>query len=142
MGVNLPNRPWVHREKARGLGLSGSVPAQHAPRCGTRASNSSSLCDATVTEFLAGEPVKDENKRKRFREFWQGFISQLPSFPLDRDVCERAGALLLLARTKGKTVPLADAYHGAVAELEGLTVWTADTDHFREMGVVAINPLL
>jgi predicted nucleic acid-binding protein len=99
------------------------------------------ICDATVAEFLAGEPLKDEGKRKRFREFWETVGSQLPSLPLDRAVCERAGALLLLARTKRRTVPLGDALHGAVAELEGLTVLTVDTEHFKEVGVPALNPL-
>ena len=99
------------------------------------------ICDATVAEFLAGEPIKDEGKRKRFREFWETIGSQLPSFPLDRAVCERAGALLLLARTKRRTVPLGDALHGAVAELENLTVLTVDAEHFKAMGVPALNPL-
>ncbi len=99
------------------------------------------ICDATVAEFLAGEPIKDQGKRKRFHEFWETVGSQLPSFPLDRAVCERAGALLLLARTRRQTVPLGDALHGAVAELEGLTVLTADVEHFEVMGVPARNPL-
>lgn len=99
------------------------------------------ICDATVTEFLAGEPLKDANKRKRFREFWETVCSQLPSFSLDRTVCERAGALLLLARSKQRTVPLGDALHGAVAELEGLMVLTVDTNHFEDMGLPALNPL-
>ena len=87
------------------------------------------ICDATVAEFLAGEPLKDEVKRKRFREFWETLGSQLPSFPLDRAVCERAGALLLLARTKQRTVPLGDALHGAVAELESLIVLTVHSEN-------------
>jgi len=99
------------------------------------------ICDATVAEFLAGEPIKDESKRKRFREFWETVGSQLPSFPLDRLVCERAGALLLLARTRHRTVPLGDALHRAVAEIEGLTVLTADAEHFKAMGIPALNPL-
>lgn len=99
------------------------------------------ICDATVAEFLAGEPIHDEGKRKRFREFWETVGSQLPSFPLDRTVCERAGSLLLLARTKGRTIPLGDALHGAVAEIEGLTVLTVDTEHFNAMGVPVLNPL-
>jgi predicted nucleic acid-binding protein len=99
------------------------------------------ICDATVAEFLAGEPIKDEGKRKRFRQFWDTVGSQLPSFPLDRAVCERAGALLLLARTRRRTVPLGDALHGAVAEIEGLTVLTVDVEHFKALGVPALNPL-
>lgn len=100
------------------------------------------ICDATVAEYLAGEPIKDAGKRKRFREFWETFVSRLPSFPLERDVCERAGALLHLSRTKQRTVPLGDALHGAVAELNGLTVLTKDVDHFKDLGIAAINPLV
>lgn len=37
-------------------------------------------CDATVTEYLAGQPLKDEGKRKRWREFWRSL--DLPSKPL------------------------------------------------------------
>ena len=99
------------------------------------------ICDATVAEFLAGEPIKDEGKRKRFRESWDTVGSQHPSFPLDRAVCERAGALLLLARTRRRTVPLGDALLGAVAEIEGLTVLTVDAEHFKALGVSAPNPL-
>jgi|SRR5437667_2890821 len=99
------------------------------------------ICDATVAEFLAGEPIKDEGKRKRFRESWDTVGSQHPSFPLDRAVCERAGALLLLARTRRRTVPLGDALLGAVAEIEGLTVLTVDVEHFKALGLPALNPL-
>jgi predicted nucleic acid-binding protein len=36
---------------------------------------------------------------------------------------------------------LGDALHGAVAELEGLTVLTVDTAHFADIGVAALNPM-
>ena len=98
------------------------------------------ICDATVTEYLAGQPLKDEGKRKRWREFWTSL--DLPSKPLTRQVCEKAGALLFLARSRGKTVPLGDGLHAAVAELQGLEVLTADLGHFSAMGVKARNPLL
>ena len=97
------------------------------------------ICDATVTEYLAGQPLRDEGKRKRWREFWVSL--DLPSKPLTRPVCERAGELLFLARSKGKTVPLGDGLHAAVAELQGLEVLAADVDHFAAMGVKARNPL-
>ena len=86
------------------------------------------ICDATVTEYLAGQPLKDEGKRKRWREFWASL--DLPSKPLTRSVCERAGELLFLARSKGKTVPLGDGLHAAVAELQGLEVPATDVEHF------------
>ena len=96
------------------------------------------ICDATVTEYLAGQPLKDEGKRKRWREFWTSL--DLPSKPLTRQVCEQAAALLVLARSKGRTVPLGDGLHAAVAELHGLEVLT-DVDDFSAMGVKARNPL-
>jgi predicted nucleic acid-binding protein len=56
-------------------------------------------------------------------------------------VCEKAGELLAAARRTGKTVPLGDGFHGAVAILEDLTVATIDTEHFKAMGVRAVNPI-
>jgi predicted nucleic acid-binding protein len=50
--------------------------------------------------------------------------------------------LLFLARSKGKTVPLGDGLHAAVAELQGLEVLAVDVDHFSAMRVKARNPML
>jgi predicted nucleic acid-binding protein len=99
------------------------------------------ICDIGIAEYLAGEPIKDEGKRKRFQEFWDSFVSQLPSLPLDRHICERAGALLFTARRNRRTVPLGDGLHGAVAEAHKLTVLTVDTSHFADMGIPTINPI-
>jgi predicted nucleic acid-binding protein len=99
------------------------------------------VCDAGIAEWLTGEPIRDEGKRQRFRQYWEQFLSQMPSLPLTRQVCERAGALAFLGRTKGRTIPLGDALHGGVAETERLTVLTLDTRHFEDMGVPALNPL-
>src|SRR5437870_1315757 len=98
------------------------------------------ICDATVAEYLAGQPIKDANKAKRWREFWQSL--QIPSKPLTRFVCEQAGALLFLGRKKGATIPLGDGFHAAVAAMEGLEVLCKDIEHFSAMGVKATNPLL
>jgi len=49
--------------------------------------------------------------------------------------------LLADARRRGKTVPLGDGFHAAVAALEDLTVVTVDVDHFKALGVRAVNPL-
>jgi predicted nucleic acid-binding protein len=97
------------------------------------------ICDATVAEYLAGQPRKDEGKRKRWREFWVSL--DLPSEPLTRQACEHAGTLLFMARCNGKTVPLGDGLHAAVADLHGLEVLTADLDHFGALGVKARNPI-
>lgn len=97
------------------------------------------ICDATAAEYLAGQPVKDEGKRKRWREFWDSL--NIPSKPLTREVCEQAGALIFLARTKGRTVPLGDGLHAAVADLEGFEVLAVDTQHFKDMGVKVRNPM-
>ena len=75
------------------------------------------ICDAGVTEYLAGRPVKDAGKEARFLAYWSSFLSVLPS------------------------VPLGDGLHGAVADLEGLTVATMDTNHYDDLGIPAFNPL-
>ena len=107
----------------------------------TRHNHEILICDAGVTEYLAGRPVKDAGKEARWLAYWTSFLSLLPSVPLDREVCEHAGKLLADARRGGKTVPLGDGLHGAVADLEGLTVATVDTQHFSDLGVAAFNPL-
>ena len=99
------------------------------------------ICDAGVTEFLAGCPVKDRNKEVRWRRYWETFVSRLPSVEMNRAVCEKAGELLADARRAGKTVPLGDGLHGAVAVLEHLQVATVDTNHFDDLGVKNFNPL-
>ena len=45
------------------------------------------------------------------------------------------------ARRRGRTVPLGDGLHGAVAALEDLTVATVDTGHFSDLQIKAFNPL-
>jgi len=51
------------------------------------------------------------------------------------------GKWVVAARRVGKTVPLGDGLHAAVAELEDLIVATVDVDHFKALGVRALNPL-
>jgi hypothetical protein len=99
------------------------------------------ICDATVAEYLAGKPLKDAGKEQRWRNYWDTFISRLESVPLDHQVCEKAGELMADARRSGKIVPLGDGLHAAVAELEDLTVATVDVDHFKALGVRAVNPI-
>jgi predicted nucleic acid-binding protein len=99
------------------------------------------ICDATVAEYLAGKPLKDAGKEQRWKIYWESFVSLLESVPLDHQVCEKAGELLADARRRGKTMPLGDGFHAAVAALEDLTVATVDVDHFKALGVRAVNPL-
>ena len=99
------------------------------------------ICDATVAEYLAGRPRKDAGKQQRWQNYWESFVSQLESVPLDHQVCEKSGELLAEARRAGKTIPLGDGLHAAVAALEDLTVATIDVDHFKALGVRAVNPL-
>ena len=99
------------------------------------------ICDATVAEYIAGKPLKDAGKEKRWQNYWDSFVSHLDSVPLDKQFCEKAGELLADARRAGKSVPLGDGLYAAVAELEDLTVATLDVDHFKILGVRAPNPL-
>lgn len=99
------------------------------------------ICDATVAEYIAGKPVKDASKEQRWQNYWDSFVSLLESVPLDHQICEKAGEMLANARRSGRTVPLGDGLHAAVAELEDLTVATVDESHFKALGVRAVNPL-
>ncbi len=99
------------------------------------------ICDATVAEYIAGKPLADAGKKKRWQNYWDSFVSQLEPVPLDHQVCKKAGELMAEARLAGKTVPLGDGLHAAVADLEDLTVATMDVDHFRALGVPTVNPL-
>jgi predicted nucleic acid-binding protein len=99
------------------------------------------ICDATVAEYIAGKPLKDAGKEQRWQNYWDSFVSLLDSVPLDHQVCVKAGELLADARRAGKTVPLGDGLHAAVADLEDLTVATVDVGHFKALGVRAVNPL-
>lgn len=99
------------------------------------------ICDATIAEYIAGKPVKDAGKEQRWQNYWDSFVSRLDSVPLDHQICRRAGEMLADARRAGKTVSLGDGLHAAVAELEDLTVATADLDHFKALGARAVNPL-
>ena len=99
------------------------------------------ICDAGITEFMAGEPAKDVHQIRRFHETWESQISLLPSVGLTREICEQAGRLISAARRRGYPVNLGDGLHAAAAQSQGLTVATADTDHFRHLGVPCFNPL-
>jgi len=99
------------------------------------------ICDATIAEYIAGKPLKDPGKEQCWRNYWDSFVSLLESVPLDHQVCERAGELLVKARRAGTTVPLGDGLHAAVADLEDLTVATVDLAHYKALGVRAVNPL-
>jgi hypothetical protein len=75
------------------------------------------ICDATITEYMAGKPVKDAGKIKRWQDYLDTFVSLLPS------------------------VPLGDAYHAAAAMLDDLTVVTTDMEHYKALGLKPVNPL-
>lgn len=99
------------------------------------------ICDATVAEYIAGKPLADAGKKQGWQNYWDSFVSLLESVPLDHQVCKKAGELMADARLAGKSVPLGDGLHAAVAELEDLTVATVDVDHFKALGVPSVNPL-
>lgn len=99
------------------------------------------VCDATRVEFLAGEPLKDAGKRLRFRRFVERTLSLFPCLPLSADACVQAAARIVVARSRGRTVPLGDALHAGVADAFGLEVVTIDTQHFADMGLSSVNPL-
>jgi predicted nucleic acid-binding protein len=99
------------------------------------------ICDAGITEFLAGEPIKDPDKLRRFQFFWEKVVSALPSLEITREICQEAGRMIASARARGYTVSLGDGLQGAAARSQALTVATTDTSHFEHLGVPCFNPM-
>ncbi len=99
------------------------------------------ICDAGVAEFLAGEPIKDHGKLRRFHTFWESVVSVLPSVEITREICQQAGRMIAAARSRGYTVNLGDGLQAAAAKSQGLTVATIDTDHFKHLGAPCFNPI-
>jgi predicted nucleic acid-binding protein len=100
------------------------------------------ICDAGIAEFLAGEPVKDPDRLRRFQSFWERVVSAVPSLEITREICQEAGRMIAAARARGYTVNLGDGLQGSAAKSQALTVATIDTNHFQHLGVPCFNPVL
>ena len=104
------------------------------------------LSSVSVAEIAFGIEILPEGKKKQnlIQEF-EGSV--LPYFGnrilnFDKNSAKAFAVLTAKARKKGLAIGMADAYIGAIAYSNKLTVATRDTSPFEAMGLKVINPFI
>ena len=102
------------------------------------------ISSITVAEVSFGIEILAEGKKKEslIQEF-EGYV--VPFFEnrilnFDKKAAIAFATLTAKARRQGLAVGMADAYIGAIAHSNKLTVATRDTAPFKAMGLKVINP--
>lgn len=102
------------------------------------------ISSITVAEIAFGIEIlakgkKKENLTSEFENYVLHFFeNRILSF--DKNSARAFALLTAKARKQGLTIGLADAYIGAIAHSNKLTVATRDTSPFEAMGLKVINP--
>jgi predicted nucleic acid-binding protein len=101
------------------------------------------LTAITLAEILEGVSLLPDGKRKQMlrvtmNEAVARFVN--PVLPFDRQTAEVYATLVVRAKAKNYTLPIADAQIAAIAAAHGFAVATRDVDPFRAAGVAVINP--
>jgi toxin FitB len=98
----------------------------------------------SLAEVLSGVESLPEGRRKSalrsdmlaiFNHYLAGGI-----LPFDTDSAFAYGQLIATARTRGRSILMADGQIAAIAKVHGFTVATRDTSPFEAAGVPVINP--
>ncbi len=97
-----------------------------------------------LAELMAGIAMLPVGKRKQaLRNALDRFLVQrivTPILPFDREAAMAHAVVLLHAKAKRYTLPVADAQIAAIAVVHGFAVATRDVSPFRAAGVDVINP--
>ena len=101
------------------------------------------LTAITLAEILEGVSLLPDGKRKQMlrvtiNEAVARFVN--PVLPFGRQAAEVYATLVVRAKAKNYTLPIADAQIAAIAASQGFTVATRDVAPFRAAGVAVINP--
>jgi predicted nucleic acid-binding protein len=101
------------------------------------------LTAITLAEILEGVSLLPDGKRKQMlrvtiNEAVARFVN--PVLPFGRQAAEVYATLVVRAKAKNDTLPIADAQIAAIAASQGFTVATRDVAPFRAAGVAVINP--
>ena len=75
----------------------------------------------------------EQGVRPREEEKTRAFLRSLKTYPVDRDVAERAGEIVRSLRSRGTTVGLADAVIAATCVIHGLTLVTLNLSDFEKI---------
>jgi hypothetical protein len=97
-----------------------------------------------LAELLAGVATLPEGRRQEaLRNALDRFLVKrivTPILPFDREAAAAYAAVVVHARAKRYTLPVADAQIAAIAKVHGFAVATRDGAPFRAAGVAVINP--
>ena len=101
------------------------------------------LSSVTLAELLFGIGALPSGKRKTaLGKTLEGLVELFGNRVLSFDVhtAHRYGELAPLARARGQSFPIADAYIAAIAAAQGFIVASRDTVPYESAGVRCINP--
>ena len=101
------------------------------------------LTAITLAEILEGVSLLPDGKRKQMlRVTMNEVIARFgnPILPFDRQAAEVYATLVVRAKAKNYTLPIADAQIASISAAHGFAVATRDVDPFRAAGVAVINP--
>ncbi len=101
------------------------------------------LTAISVAELKAGVALLPEGKRReKLRHILDGLLASFvtPVLPFDREAAVAYAAVVVHAKAKRYTLPVADAQIAAIAKVHGFAVATRDVAPFRAAGVAVINP--
>lgn len=97
-----------------------------------------------LAELMAGIATLPEGNRKQaLRNALDRFLVQrvvTPVLPFDREAAVAFAAVVVHAKAKRYTLPVADAQIAAIAKVHGFAVATRDVAPFRAAGVAVVNP--
>ena len=101
------------------------------------------LTAISIGELRAGVAVLPEGRRKEsLRHILDGLPAgfSTPVLPFDREAAVAYAAVVVHAKAKRYTLPIADAQIAAIAKVHGFAVATRDVAPFRAAGVAVIDP--
>jgi len=101
------------------------------------------LTAISIGELRAGVAVLPEGRRKEsLRHILDGLLAgfSTPVLPFDREAAVAYAAVVVHAKAKRYTLPIADAQIAAIAKVHGFAVATRDVAPFRAAGVAVIDP--
>jgi predicted nucleic acid-binding protein len=101
------------------------------------------LTAISVAELKAGVALLPEGRRKeKLRHILDGLLAGFvtPVLPFDREAALAYAAVVVHAKAKRYTLPVADGQIAAIAKVHGFAVATRDVAPFVAAGVDVVNP--
>ena len=101
------------------------------------------LSAISIGEITKGIHLLPPGRKRLSLERWLATLDQYYAsriLPADSQVARLWGEITASSQRRGKMIPALDGLIGATALCHGLRVMSRNVEHFREVGVVLINP--